>query len=162
MSDQDTRIIPPGQPGSLFFEPSGSMRGPADDEPFPGFFGVRCDGGTDMAGILAQMAANLGPATERDRYQIFITDGDPSIPQDEEGRETLRQMLDRLGPVQLVFLDESGVRPTPCAPRVVCGDGLLPVPAASELVARICDTVDGEAQPVRSDQCCGCGGCDKT
>ncbi len=185
MSDQDTRIIPPGQLGSRIFEPSGSMNNPdgiyfgadyftdparaaavlaslmAERQQNPGGGCIRCDGGTDMAGILAQEAANLVPAPERDRYQIVITDGDPFIAQDEEGRESLRQMLDRLGPVQLVFLDELGVRPTPCAPRVVYGDGLLPVPEASELVARICDTVSGEAQPARSDQCCGCGGCDK-
>lgn len=96
MNDQNSRVIPPGQFGSPFFEPSlsmgasdsgvlvhrrggfdvsGSMNG--DNAPdLSRFFDMNNRGGTDFASALALVSDELPRDDRWNRYQIVITDGD--------------------------------------------------------------------------------------
>lgn len=165
MSNQDNRIIPPGQFGSPFLEPSLSMRYDGG-EPVTDFFDMRARGGTVASVALAAALAEHFPGDGAERYTIVISDGDPlaELPEGER-QQTLVDLIASLKPGEtLVCLDQSGAQPDTlglnCKLLVIAGNGLLPVPSAQELVTRACATVDG-AVSADDDQCCGCGGCDK-
>lgn len=209
MSEKDTRIIPPGQPGSPFFEPSGSMRGPGEIDFGPDYFRDPAavaaaleslanhrigHGGTDLTQGLADVLIGFEkvPGDRFDRYTFVITDGEPQASLHEAHGDVLSVLMRQAGLFHFICLDDPAIsdlsqiaahdrqRPQedgvltadeigrlPSCQRAasemfgITGNGLAPVPSASELVTRICSTVDGVAEPALTDQCLDCGGCDK-
>ncbi len=163
MSNDQGRIIPPGQFGSAFMDRSGSMS--YDDNGFGD--GVGTSFPTRLESVLAAIAAESKPSP-LDGHVIVITDGEPPALSQPERAELVRKLLEGVSPFNFVSLDSSGAVsnralgdsqdcPAACT---VSGNGLLPVPSASELVSRICGS-DTDVAPVDTDKCCGCGGCDK-
>ena len=132
MNDQNSRVIPPGQFGSPFFEPSLSMGSPKPkvipfgSEPNP-FFDLGHTGGTDFASALAGVFDSLPHDHRYDRFQLVITDGDQlaglSEAEVEARSDALARLIADLKPgEQLVCLDYSGAQPPfpgEDAPRVI-------------------------------------------
>lgn len=138
MKDKNSRVIPPGQFGSPFFEPSLSMGGfepkvipfGAESNPFfdlDRFFEQGASGGTDFPSALAGVFDSLPHDHRYDRFQLVITDGDPlaglSGVEVEARSDALARLIADLKPgEQLVCLDYSGAQPPfpgEDAPRVI-------------------------------------------
>jgi len=105
MSDQNSRIIPPGQLGSPFFEPSGSMHGPELDLDLPpNFFDINPRGGTDISAALAAFAAQFPVDHRFDHYRLVINEGPAPALDDEEEAARLKALIKRLPHVDMTFL----------------------------------------------------------
>lgn len=158
MNDQNSRMIPPGQFGSPFFEPSlsmgapesgvlvrtprgfdvsGSMNGgntPTLD--LDRFFEMGAKGGTDISAALSAVFDAMPRDKRWDRYQLVITDGDAFDGDEEARKSSVAAMLAGLNGAELNFVG-IGVGDTGLVPDVVFGPSVKPVQSVGDVIAKL-------------------------